>query len=362
MQNKTLYLYLLKKSTKTYLCFSGIILIIIFFSDCSEVIRKCSVQEITFSLELTKISFYRAFAIYSEIIQYILLLSNALTFMRLNQSEELTILRTNGFNIFKILKPVIWLSLFLGISNLCILQPVSLQMTKKSNLLEHKFFGRPIESNSQNSNIWVEQKIKGQDVLIYINSIAKDNTLNKINIYYFNKTNSVEKHIHAKKAVIQNNRWILNEVTISEHNSPIKKQNELAWESKISIQDLSEYYINPSTLNIKQLIKILNVRKNLGITYYTYEFCINFLLLKIFIMILVTLFSIIFCFEHHRYSIKWINIICIIGFGFLLNLMLNTIKSIGITKDISPIITCWIPILIAFGCVIVGIYKVEKKY
>lgn len=362
MQNKTLYLYLLKKSAKAYFGLSGIILIIIFFSDCSEVIRKCSAQEITFSLELTKISFYRAFSVYSEIIQYILLLSNAITFIRLNQSEELTILRTNGFNIFKILKPVIWLSLFLGISNLFILQPISLEITKKSNLLEHKFFGRPIESSKQNSNIWVEQKINNQDVLIYINNIAGNHTLNRINIYYFNKNNSVEKHIHANKAVIQDNKWLLEDVTIRNKDYPIKTQDTLIWESKISAQDLSEYYINPTTLNIKQLIKILNVRKNLGITYYTYEFCINFLLLKVFIMILVALFSIIFCFEHHRYSTKWINIICIVGFGFVLNLMLNTIKSIGITRDISPILTCWIPILIAFGCVIAGIYKIEKKY
>lgn len=364
MKNNIILNYMLKKGVKMFLLLLIMVYVIVFFCDCSEVMRKCSNNEIAYSIDFLAISLNRSFLVIVDVMQYILLLSNTIVFSRINQTEELTILKTNGFTIFQLMKQYTFFSFWVGVFNVFVIYPFALESSKNASKMESFYLDHKIEKQEDavHSNIWVEQKRNDDDILIYINKLV-GNKVTSVNIYYFNKDTTLSRHIFAHSAeVTDSGFWKLKNGMEKKEGFKQVLFDEKNWETNLKISDLANYDLSPARLDIFSLIDIFSIRKQLGIPSYAYEFYINFLIMKILIMIIVSLFSILFCYEHHRYAVRWINILFVLLFAFGLNFVLNTIKSIGVSREISPIITCWFPTIMMFVAVIFGMYKVQKHY
>lgn len=335
--------------------------IIAFFSDCAEIARRCSVQEIRYTVYFLKISFYRSFSILYEIIPYILLLSNSFILAKMNSSEELTILKTNGLSVFQILTPFITCALIIGFINLFALHPFTIFSAQKTSLLEHVLLGESLDRHESKSNIWIEKKLDtDEELLIYVKDIAKDR-LNTVNIYIMDDKHRFKTHTFAKTAEVCDGYWKLSNVTINNKNQPLIRKNEDVFTTNLSLEDIKLYYKNPMTLDIFDIYRTAELRKQKGLPYNIYEFSLHFLLIKIIFTLITALFPIIGYYRHHRYSTKWLNILQITAFAFFINFCTNSLRSFGINSYLTPIITCWIPSLLLLGIEIFWILHKESS-
>ena len=359
MKNNIINGYIFLKNVRVFALLMLCFYIIAFFSDCAEVARKCSVQEIRYTIFFIKISVYRSFGILCEIIPYILLMSNSIILSKINFTEELTVLKTNGFSIFQILKPFIIFAIIVGFVNILIIHPYSILTAQKTLLLEHKLLGESIDKNESKSNIWVEKSAGNFELLIYVNNISND-TLNTINIYTMDKQHQFQNHIFAKSASIRNGEWILFNGAESKKSSNTKRFNTKIFKTDLTIEDMKLYYKSPMTLNLFEMYKISKLRKNKGLPHNTYVFSINFLIAKIIFTLIAALFPVICFFRHHRYTTRWFNILEVTIFAFFLNFFVNSIRSIGINSELSPFVTCWIPSLLLLFCEILAIRYKEQ--
>jgi len=361
MKNKLLIRHFCIRNLYTFLALAACFYVISFFSDCTEIARKCSVQEIRYTVYFLKISFYRSFSILYEIIPYILLLSNSFILSKMNSSEELTILKTNGLSIFQILTPFIVCATFISLFNLFIFHPFTINAAQKTSILEHVLLGESIDKHESKSNIWIEKKIDDEnELLIYIKDITKTR-LNSVNIYIMDSKHRFKTHTFAKNAIIKDGYWILSKVTETQKNQPLIRHEEKKFETNLTLEDIKLYYKNPITLDIFSIYHTAKLRESKGLPFSIFEFSLHFLLIKVIFTIIAALFPILSYFRHHRYSVKWLNILQITAFAFFLNFCTNSLRSFGLNSHFSPMITCWLPALFMLSIEIFLILRKESS-
>ena len=183
-------------------------------------------------------SFY--YAIFSlplntyEIFPFCTLLGTLAGIYYLNSHNEIVAIKSSGFSnlniIFSIIKLCIPLSLllvFLGETVIPHSEKALLELKQKRN-------SNQIKVNLKN-DVWIKDK----QYIYHIKTIHSDKSLTNITIYQFdNHSQQLQHIIYSSKARVNQNEWLLKNVTETKINDQniIKKHHQLlSWQTNISI-------------------------------------------------------------------------------------------------------------------------------
>lgn len=326
MRKGILFRYLFKISTIYFVITLFLTCCIVLSINILDVVRALSSKNLPVTSDAIKFSFCKITYITYSLIPYVFLISTTIVLRRLNQTDQMTILKNLGYSIYDIIMPSIWLGLVIGVVNIFIWHPLSVHFADKAKVIYYKILKKPLPTSMK--ELWIQQKDQSSNKLIYIDKV-EGKILKSVVIYYFDDPSC--KQIIADSATIEeNNTWILKHGVVIKTNKKMDKFIDKTINSSIKSKHLAMYYKDPASTDIFTLVTMIVLRKQANMTCDKYIFQINILLSKIFLPSLMVLLAILFCYTHHRYAYKTLSMLAVVISGFVVHFLSQVIQSVNV--------------------------------
>lgn len=333
--NSILFRYLFKMQTIVFIFAFLLVACIIFLIDVLDVIRSLSSKNLPVTLQAIKFSVYKSVELLHGLIPYIFLISGTITFRRLNNTDQMTILKNLGYSIYNIITSSVYLGLIIGFLNLFVIHPFSVFCGDRARVLHYVLLGKvlPLETKE----LWVQQKKDGSDKLIYIDKMEGKN-LKTIVIYYFNDPKY--KQIVADTATIGDKTWVLHNGAVITTDGKMDKFQHRVIQTSLKQRHLLIYGKDPINSDIFTIYNIIKLRNEVSMSTDTYTFQINLLIAKVLLLPLMAFVAILFCYTHHRYAYKTISLLATLISGLIIHFLSQALQSIGTTHH-SSVTVVW---------------------
>ena len=291
---------------------------------------------------------------------FIFLFSGIFFYVKLLRSNEITPLSLSGFSKnFITIIPAVY-SFLLGIFIILFLTPVSSSLSRYYETVKQKYSGNDNLLIMSNTGLWVKEKKNNETIIIRADKIIDQNfkNLKNITIYEINSNGVLIKRIDTKKAEIQKNKWVLDDVKILDKNNINKNEKIFNYQTKISLDNLKNFFSNSDTLSIWSINDEIKQVKKRG--YYGQELIITFNkylslpFLLASMIILSTFFTIKTGYQFNNFIYAFFGIMT----GILIHFLSDLSIAIGKSGKIPLIMSVWIPVLII---IILSIYSIVKE-
>ena len=295
---------------------------------------------------------------------FIVLISSVYLFLNLIQTYELISIKTAGISNIKIIAIPALIAFGLGLFIIFGCTPLTSKITQKyydvrSNYSSNNNYLAAITANG----IWIRENINGNYFSIIEAKKIKDNRLQDIAIYKFDKDYNLVSKIRAESANINSKKWQLINVRIftETENKNYVEYESFEYESTYNAKELTKFYSNLDTISfwkLKSLIKVYNER---GYSIKEIESKIHkslafpFYLLSMVLLAAVFIFKINFRSKYSGYII--LSIISCIAIYYINDFS----NALGKTEKIPVIFSIWMPTLIIYTFSFVGLLRINEK-
>ncbi|MDR2760583.1 MAG: LptF/LptG family permease [Rickettsiales bacterium] len=340
--SKTLAIYLAKDLLKTFFLLYLAVFFLVFMVDYIEFLSKGK-NHIVPLLAGIKIVAYRTPRIMESLIQFLVLLSSAITLKKLSSRGELTAMYASGFSLWKITAVFSVLSLVIGFLNIFIVNPFFIKTSKISKKME--LFHTKMESGEfveSPNGIWFEQinpknneKIILRTVKIYLDGmIFRDNIM-----LIFDENEKFLKKLSIEELTLYENFWLAKGVFTVEKGKPIKSAEKITILTNLKkdfvAQKIKNKYENINYMNIYQLAEFYDVFKKHKLDYGKFLAKINIELSFPFTLALMCMTAIIFITNTLRKNSALVEIFGATVAGVAIFIIQNTICELALANKIS---------------------------
>ncbi len=225
-----------------------------------------------------------------------ILIASIITFHKLSKSSELIVIRSVGISIFKIIRPIIFICISIGILNMTILSPLSTMYGRYIDKLKYK---EKITTNNPFSftknGLWIKERSKDKQSFINVEYIQKiDNELHGNNIIIFtsNLNNIFQKKIHAETGILKSNILILNNVKSINSRLQVNKAKIYEYSTNLTIDKIENASNLPTEFSFWQLPSFISFFEKAGFSvrkYKSYYYTLLFLPLSLIAMLFIGL-------------------------------------------------------------------------
>ncbi len=299
-----------------------------------------------------------------ELLPFIIFVTSMWFLIEIKNKRELLTFKVHGYSNIKIFFTIAFFSFFLGWIILSFLSPIFSNMTQYYEKTKSRY-ARDTDHliNFNKNGLWIKENLKDEKKRIVYSKKIKDEFLEEVTIFIFDKNFNLKEKIIAKNADIQENIWEL-------LDGKIIKLDDKTFEEKFDNYKISSIYNaekinglfkNIHTISFFDLVFNYNQLKDRG---YNNEFLnqnLNKMLTLPFFLFFMTAIASILTMHTLKRSgnIKYIIVgifVCVLVFYFK-----DLSKALGETNRISLSLSVWIPVIILGVFSFIGILQINEK-
>jgi lipopolysaccharide export system permease protein len=361
--SKIIFNYLLRNFLKTFFVF-----ILIFYSfglilnlfEEVEFFKNIDVSMLT-PLMLASI-FIPSLII--QILPFVVFFSSMWFMVFIRNNKDLLTLKVLGYSNFKILFTLAATSFVLGWLILIIANPITSTMSKhyeKTKSSYSKYIDHLVTFNK--NGLWIKENLESKQRIV---SAEKPNGMNLINVSIFHlddKSNLLEK-ITSKKVNIENNIWILNDVTIYKPKNGIligKKLKSYQIKSIYTYEKVNSLFKNFNTMSFLDLLLNYKVLLNNGYSKSFLDQSLHSMLSMPFFLFLMTALASVLTMN----TLKKSDNIKFSFVGILISVLIFYFKDLslafGQTDRIPLILSVWVPVIVLGFFILIGVLQINEK-
>jgi|TARA_Y100000389_G_scaffold145463_1_gene144026 lipopolysaccharide export system permease protein len=296
-----------------------------------------------------------------EIFPFVFLLSTQFLFYDLFKNNELNLLKKNGLSNFKVIKVLLFLSIFIGIFNVVVYYNFASKLkfhytNIKNNIsTDNKYLAMVTESG-----LWIKDEIDNKKIIIK-SGYVKDNILSNIIINEFNSNFELIRTIQSNKIDISKNDWVVYTPTITIENISNKNLENINFKTNFNADKINNLFSSVSTLDLFNLISLKNDYEKLG--YSSDEIIVHLLklvTLPIFYCIL-TLLSAIVIFNLTQNKSFLYHVILGIFMSVIIYYINFIFVSLGNNGKIPILLSIFFPLTFLSFVSIIGLININDK-
>jgi len=297
----------------------------------------------------------------------LVLIAAIVTFFLFSSKSEITIARISGLSLWQIIKPVAVAAFFLGVFWVTVFGPISIAMTKKFNSLEAKYVEKETrELVVLKGGLWLKQanlNKPGEEIIIQAKKVYRENIeLKQASVWFFAANGQFYKKIDAKKMLLQENYWLLQDVTINDDKSLNQKLASFSIPTNLQpdfvMQKIVNNFQNVKLFSIFELPKLIEDLRSAGFDSTKFEVYFNSLISKPILFMAMTLIACYFGLNHIRNQNTILMIVCGVVIGLIFYIVASIMGALGSSGLIPIFASTW---LIAFICLSSGILLIYNK-
>ena len=341
-----------------FIAFTALIMII----DLIENMRfagKYANGSLLFALKITAL---RALSL-SQVLSPFLFLFGALwCFQQLNKRSEISVMRSAGLSVWRVLAPTALTALFTGILLITVVDPVSTRMLAHSEKMKNDIRGkRTSVVKFLNDGIWLRQTLDEGALLINARSInEKDGILGAVTVFEVDAKGALSERIDAPEGYLEDSKLDMRYAKVRLPGDPLTKSHDsYKIPINLSAQDLSEQVAAPETISLWNLNRFIRLAQATGLSTRAYYLRYHDLLstpLKLLGMVLIAAG---FSMRPSRMGGALILVVFSIATGFILYIITEIATALGEAGSVPLVVAAWSPAIIATLLAITGLLHLE---
>jgi len=319
--------------------------------------------DVSFFIPVTLTAIYVP-SIIIDILPFIIFVSSMWFLIDMRDKRELLNCKVYGYSNIKIFLILGMFSFVLGWIILAFINPLSSTMSKyyeKTKSDYSKDIDHLITFNK--NGLWIKEILNSNEERIIFAKKAKNNYLENVTIFLFNKDFKLKEKIFSETAYIENNDWSLKGVTVIKFNAePVSEKFEtIELNSIYTYEKISNLFKNTHTISFVDLITNYRTLQENGYNKQFLNENLNKMLTLPFFLLIMTALACILTMHRLKESknIKFIIagiMVCVFVFYFK-----DLSNALGQTNRIPLSLSVWIPILSIGIFSFIGILQINEK-
>jgi len=292
---------------------------------------------------------------------FIFLVSTQFFFLKIEEKNELFLLKHSGLTNFNLIKLISIVSFFLGILIITFFYHFSSKLKHIHLDIKNQFSNdNKYLAVVTDNGIWMKDEVDNVVSLINAEAIQKNKLIN-VSITQFTKNFEFIQNIETKEINVKNNDWIIKEAEISKDKINTIYEKNLVLKTNFNMEKINNLFSNLSSLSLWELNKLKKDYKSLG--YSTLE--VDSHTLKIYsyplYLMIMTVFSSIIMINIKKDKPKIFNLIL----GILLSVVIYYINYfsnlLGENEKLPILLAVWMPQIILILLSLIGLVKINEK-
>lgn len=362
MPPATLFRYMALRSVFALAALFAVLASLILLIDLIENLRFAGkVADGDFGLAVS-ITLMRVPSLSQTLIPFVFLFGSIWTFYQLNKRSELSVMRSAGVSVWRLLGPAAFIAAVSGLFIITLVDPLSANLLSYAEQIKDQKEGKT-RSFVQlfDDGIWLRQTDEGTRLII--NAESYDNqkeALNNIVIWRFTDDDLFLERIDAKEAVLSAGTLELHEVQLkSVTASGDQKAPVYAIPTRLTPRDLRERVAPPETMSLWQLPKYIPLAEAAGLPTVRYHLRFHDLCSTPLKLVAMVLIAGAFSIRPQRMGGGLFLIVMSLGAGFALYLLSEIASALG-ESGLAPVaLAAWTPAVVAALAAITALLHLE---
>jgi len=356
---KTYTKFLLNGFIKSFLNVFFIMISLVFILNILQEIEFLSNQQVS-SIYPIYLSLMSSPSIIFEMFPFIFLISTQFFFLKLFNNDEIDIFKYSGLKNIKIILILSIISFFIGILTISVFYSLSSNLQHYYLQVKNQFSKDKLHLAVINKNgLWIKDVVNGQTSIINSSKI-NNNFLTDTFITTFDEEFNLVRSLKSNKIDIQNNEWLIYNVTIFEDNVS-QKSDLIKFKSNFNQKRIESLFSNLSSLS---LLKLINLRQNYkSLNYSTVD--VDLQIYKIItypiLLVIMTIFASIIMLNTKKSNSKVIKIIIGLFFSVVIYYINNLMNVMGSTEKIPLFVSIWTPIIFLSLINLIMLVNINEK-
>jgi len=328
----------------------GVCCILIFFVDFIEMLRRAgNYQGDVPAYLLAWMTLLRLPSFSELVLPFAVLIGTVGIFLMLSRSSELVVVRAAGISVWQFTLPAIAVAFVLGVLFVVLYNPIASAARGEAERLYAQAFDKK-ESllKTKNAGAWLrEDGADGPSVVHALRVSNQGLELTGVTVFQYNADHTVAERVEARKAVLKNGRWELQDAMVSAVGeepilykqyllstflTPTQVRDSLGTEFSISFWDL------PNFIEIAE-------RAGLPATQYRVQY--QLLLSRPFLLITMVLIAATCSLRAFRFGNVQLNAIGGIAAGFAFFVFAEVSRNFAMAGLTSAMAAAWVPVIVA---------------
>jgi lipopolysaccharide export system permease protein len=315
----------------------------------------------SFGLAVT-LTLLRAPALTQALIPFVFLFGSIWMFHQLNRRSELSVMRSAGLSIWRLLGPAAFIAALVGVLIITVLDPMSSTLLSYAEQVKTRVQGKPDDVvRLFEDGIWLRQRDEARQIIVNAKTLdAQNGALGQVTVWRFGPGNQFLERIDADEAMMSGATMEMRDARLTS----ISDQRQLrtpvyAINTALTVNDLSNRVVPPETMSLWQLPRYILMAEAAGLPTARYHIRFHDLSstpLKLLAMVLI---AAAFSLRPTRLGGALQLIAASVGAGFLLYILSEISTALGESELAPAALAAWTPAVVAALAAITALLHME---
>jgi len=351
-----LWRYLFVQSFLGIAAATAVIAAVIMLVDFVETSRDVATRAEVTALQTVFLTMLKTPNLIQQSLPFIVLFGVLFTFFRLSRQSELIVLRASGYSPWRILAPVVMLSLTAGIAGMTMISPLGAATNAHFESTRAEIMRSPLHDNTPDERpVWLRETSRDGFVIITASRLdpelsAIENPTFRIYLLRGGGAPVLERRVTADRAVLAGGFWSLTNASEAQPGDAAQQLGSIAIPANVGRQALFERVRSPGGLSFWRLPSVIETARDAGLSSRAYELRWYSLLSLPLFLVAAALIAVAATLRLHRQggAAKFAAVGVITG--FLLYFSQELLLSLGASGALDPVTAAWTtPVLFALA-------------
>ncbi|HEY0837788.1 MAG TPA: LPS export ABC transporter permease LptG [Azospirillum sp.] len=334
----------------TWFCLLLLILLaIILLLDLVELLRRAgSKPNITFGLVL-EMAFLKLPNIGQQIFPFAILFAGMFTFWRLTRNAELVVARAVGVSAWQFLMPVLIAAALIGVFKVTVINPIGAVFIAKYDALESRYLKQRRSSlDISRAGLWLRQNGEREQLFIHAEQVQPITfELSGVTVFRFEGEMNYAGRVDAPRATLRDRKWELVDAVVRRPKKEPEPVASYTIPTELDKETIEESFAPPETISFWDLPRFIATLESTGFPAVRHRLHYHALLAQPLLFCSMVLFAAAFSLRLPRRGGTMLMVTGGVLTGFVLFIMSDVIRTLGMSETIPVLMAAWMPTAIS---------------
>lgn len=342
MKGWTLFRYLGGQYLLWFACFFIGLTGIIYLFEVAELLRRSADLDHTSLGLVLRMGAYKLPDTIEKILPFVVLFASLFTFWRLTRSQELIVARAAGVSAWQFLTPAFIITLFFGIFQVTLMNPVGASMTTRYQELEARYFRQGPSLELTGAGLWLRQEDADKRYLLHADQVESTPlTLRPLIVFIYDKNNEYLGRLDAPQAVLQNQQWIISKAWFNWNGKMPAYEESFTLPTTLTMDKIQESMASPNTISLWRLPRFIRALRSVGLPPVRHELRLQTILAQPPMLCAMVFFAAAFSLRLNRRGGILNAMMAGIFTGSLIFALNNVVTALGSNQTLPVLLAAW---------------------
>ena len=341
--------------------------LLIFIVDLFEISDKAKDFDVGF-LTIAKLALMKLPQFINQIIVFLVMVCAIITFYFMAMKSEIIVISSHGYSFSRILMPLAFVSLLLGLFYTFIFSQVNVYLNQKYEDLSAEIFQKEDDQLIKIENgIWLKQdnlQENGGQIIIRSNEVAKNGSVfQNLTLWFFDSFGNFYQRLEGKEALLINKTLIIENIIVNDRQNINQISDEYILETSFDAnfikQKIIHNFSNETLFSIYNLPKIIKDLRSAGFNAIKFSAHLNLLLAMPIFFMAISIIGAFFGIHFPRNQSKIFRLIAGIFCGFIIYFISNVSIALAKSAILPMFVAIWLFVILIM---LIAILLINKLY